>query len=591
METKFTNIVTQHKLREIQLNTLEAINEVVSKTSGPFGSSTMLLHDNRFTEYSKDGHKVLNNIKFFRPLEQAVHDELINITEHVVSTVGDGTTTAVELSYKIFKKLMDSNSIINYGKYPNHAIMAAFEKVVELVDEKISAHGRDLTVDDIYQICMISTNGNKEVSEDIADIYKKFNLDVEIQVGTSNTDNSMMKIYDGIVFNKGFASPAFINDKEKCTVTMRNPHIYYFADPVDTPEMIALLMNIFQQNIYDHYANRDCQYVPTVIMAPSISQDIKSDLEDIEKIFYAYDTGNNSSAKPPFCIISGVNASVDNISDIITLCDCPSIRKFINADTQKKAIEEGNAPSPETVTKFYGTADEITIDIDKTKIINPKNMFAADAEVAEDGSRPYSDTFNSLVSFLEEQIRISSETKEDINLIGNLKRRLHFLKSNFVEYLVGGVSVADRDNVRDLVEDAVLNCSSALQNGVGYGAGFEGLRAAKELYDDYTKNINKYSPLEGAIIEILLESYRELTIDLYSTNMDSDRAKETMEKSLQIGKPYNLRDESFVANQVLCSIKSDQVILHAISKIITTMYLSNQALLVLPTQNIYCEDI
>ena len=585
MKTKYTNIVNKKSLRDVQLDTLEAVYEVVSKTSGPYGSSTMLLHDNRFTEYSKDGHKVLNNIKFFRPLEQAVHDELINITEHVVSTVGDGTTTAVELSYLIFASLLGSN-VINSGKYPNHTIMKTFEKVVDKMSSIISKNGRDLTVDDIYQICMISTNGNESVSKDIADIYKKFNLDVEIQVGTSNTDNSLMKIYDGIVFNKGFASPAFINTPAKNAVIMRNPHIYYFADPVDTPEMISLFMNIFQQNIYDHYKNRDCQYVPTVILAPSISQDIKSDLEDIEKIFYAYDSGNAAESKPPFCIISGVNASVDNISDIITLCDCPSIRKFINADTQKKAIEDGVAPSNDTVTEFYGLADEIEITIDRTKIVNPKNMFDQDAEVADDGSRPYSDTYKALISFLEEQIRISSEDKSDINLIGNLKRRLHFLKANFVEYLIGGVSVADRDNVRDLVEDAVLNCRSALENGVGYGAGFEGLRASYELF----KSNDQYDELEKEIVDIIFNAYKDLTIELYSSNMDTDTAQNIYELSLSKGRPYNLREQSFDGMQVLSSIKTDEVILRAISRIITTMYLSNQALLVLPTQNLYSTD-
>ena len=72
--------------------------------------------------------------------------------------------------------------------------------------------------------------------------------------------------------------------------------------------------------------------------------------------------------------------------------------------------------------------------------------------------------------------------------------------------------------------------------------------------------------------------------------MSRERAVKYMDASLEIGRPYNLRDESFERNQVLCSIKSDQVILHAIAKIITTMYLSNQALLVLPTQNIYSTD-
>ena len=106
MEKKmFSNVVKQKSLREVQLETLKKIQEVVTRTAGPYGTSTMIMHDNRFTEYTKDGHKVLSNIKFFRPLEQAVHDELIGITEHVVSTVGDGTTTAVDLSYRIFDNI------------------------------------------------------------------------------------------------------------------------------------------------------------------------------------------------------------------------------------------------------------------------------------------------------------------------------------------------------------------------------------------------------------------------------------------------------------------------------------------------------
>ena len=80
------------------------------------------------------------------------------------------------------------------------------------------------------------------------------------------------------------------------------------------------------------------------------------------------------------------------------------------------------------------------------------------AEIAEDGSRPFSATYNSLISFLEKQIEIESQDKNNLNAIIELKRRLHSLTANFVEYNVGGISAADRDNVRDLVEDSVLIC-------------------------------------------------------------------------------------------------------------------------------------
>lgn len=575
-----SNIVEEDALREVQLNTLQEIFKVISKTSGPYGSSTMIMHNDRFTEYSKDGHKVLNNIKFFRPLEQSVHDELISITEHVVKTVGDGTTTAVELSYLIFKGLCETFSD---SEYSAHEIITAFQSIVKSLSDIIAKNGRELTVEDIYHICMISTNGNKMVSEDISNIYKQFGTSVHIQLGTSNTESSILKTYDGIVFNRGFASPAFINKSESNTVSMRNPRIYHFADPVDTPELIGLFMTIFTENIYDHYQRQDFQYVPTVILVPSISQDIKSDLEDIEKIFYAFDQAKRSEEKPPFCIITGVNGTVDNISDIITLCHCPSIRKFINPDVQAKAIEEGTAPSKETVVNFYGSADSIEIDMDKTKIINPIDMFDKDAEPDENGVRPYSATYESLVNFYKSQIEISSQAKEDINTLANMKRKLHFLQANFVEYLVGGISAADRDNVKDLVDDAILNCRSAADSGVGYGAGFEGMKAI----DEYLNN-SILSELEASILNIVAVAYDQMINLLYRSVFSEEEAREKMNESLDKEQPLNLRTKSY-DEPVLCSIDTDRVILDAISKIITIMYTSNQALLIEPTQNLYMD--
>ena len=597
MEKKmFSNVVKQKSLREVQLETLKKIQEVVTRTAGPYGTSTMIMHDNRFTEYTKDGHKVLSNIKFFRPLEQAVHDELIGITEHVVSTVGDGTTTAVDLSYRIFDNMVKSISTIQEGRgIPTHMIIEIFQELVDEICKRIAANGRDLTADDIYDICMISTNGNKMASEDIANIYKTYGIDTHIQLGISNTESSILKVYDGVVFNRGFNTPAFVNDAERNAVTMRNPRIYYFEDPVDTPEMCAMLMSIFQKNIYEPYQRGDGSYVPTVILAPSISRDIQGDLEDIEKIFYAYDQAKQTSSKPPFCIITGVNQSVDNISDIILLCGCPSIRKFINPDAQAKAIEEGTAPTRETITEFYGTADAIEIDMSKTKIINPSEMFDKDAEPNEDGSRPTSSTYNAMIAFYEKQIEILSASKEDINTLGNMKRKLHFLKANLVEYLVGGIAVADRDNDRDLVEDAILNCRSAAANGVGYGMGFEGYRVINDLLaeiDNYNGTLETVSDADFVrlnIIELIAMSYHDMITDLISTAYIRSDAEAILKEMLEKGKPVNLRTKSFDGNQVLCSIKTDEVILQAIAKIITLMYVTDQALLVEPTHNLYIE--
>lgn len=576
--TNLSNLVDNKALKKVQLQTLERINSIISKTAGPYGSYTMIMHQDQLTEYSKDGHKVLKNIKFFKPLEAAVHDELLGITEHVVKKVGDGTTTAVQLSYYIYKELCERTEKWESDGITPYQIISAFQKVVKTVSERIRAHAKPLEIEDIKQICLISTNGNEIVAEDISNIYSQFGSDVYIQLGTSNTESSILKTYDGIILNKGFSSPSFINTN-KNTVEIYKPRIYYFSDPVDTPELIQLFMTIFTKNIYEPYQNGSGAYVPTVIIMPSISQDVASSLNDIEKIFYAYDQANSKENKPPFCIITGINDRVDNIGDITTLCGCPLIKKYINPDVREEDIKKGSAPNMENVTEFYGTCDMVTIDMEKMKIVNPKYMFDENAEADEYGNRPFSSTYKSIISFLESQIEMESQDKNNINTLTVLKRRLHSLTANFVEYLVGGVSAADRDNVKDLVEDAILNCRSAAENGVGYGAGFEGLMAATATTPD--------DPIGYEMTNIISNAYEQIMKNLYMSVMSEEDAESTITESLAVHKVYNIRERTFYGNQVYTSIETDIVILEAISRIITIMYTANQALLVDPMQNAY----
>lgn len=583
--TSLSNLVTQDKLRDIQLRTLEEINNVISKSAGPFGAYTMVMNDQRLTEYTKDGKKILDNFKFFRPLERSVLEELKGITEHVVVKVGDGTTGAIQLSYLIFKALVEESDKFESSPY---IIMEKFQEVTAEIVKRIKDNARELTLDDIKEICLISTNGNETVSEEIASIYKQFGRNVYIQWGTSNTENSITKIYDGIIMNKGYASRSFINnERNECEIY--NPRIYYFPDPVDTPEMIQLFVKIFTQNIYIPYQQQHYdQFVPTIIMVPGISKDLESTLQDIDEIFFAFDTAKQLKNKPPFCVITGINSNIDNIGDIVTLCDCPLIKRYINPDQREEDVKNGLAPTIDNVTEFYGSADIVTIDSEKMKIINPKRMFEEGSVPDENGVRPTSNTYNALVAFLHREIKAREEEKLDLKTLFSLRKRLHCLLANFVEYNVGGISAADRDSVRDLVEDAILNCRSAVVDGVGYGASFNGFLAARSLLMESTKDSDDYE--KTYICKIIYDAYTTIILNLYKTAMPETQAREILDQSIDKGKPYNLRDKSFDKHQVLCSVNTDISILNAISRIITLMYTANQALLSDPTQNYYLND-
>ena len=574
----FTNIVPKESLRKVQLNTLEILASVLSKTAGPRGSNTQLIHGKRYNEYTKDGHNVLSEIKFYNPLENAIQTEMKEVTRYIVKTVGDGTTSAVLLSNEIFKSMCEAESSMSA-----YNVMKTFKEIVNEMIEKIRANKRECTLDDIYDICMIATNGNTEVATSIRNIYKEFGMEVFIDVGISNTTDHLVKAYDGLTLEVGYPTPAYINtsgnDKESGKASIRNPRIYAFEDPVDTPEMLAFLEAILYHNTFEPMINGGA-YTPTVILAPSISRDGNKILTELEKSLYGFDQQNAGDEKPPVLIITNANVHHDQYSDILMLCGIPTIKKYIDPVIQQRDIEKGDAPTPDNVHEWYGQADLVEADTTNTKFVNPKCMFDTD----EEGNRTYSSVYNGLLNYINQELDVAYKNNEDANVTGKLKRRLNSLKTNLVEYLIGGITVTDRDSIRDLVEDAVLNCRSAAKNGVGYGANFEALRVIQDIIN------NNEEDNDRAVIENAINSaYWSALSNLYRTVVDPDDVDVTIAESLEKGMPLNLATGKF-DGKVLCSIETDVAILEAISKVVMVMFTANQALLESPINNIYLKE-
>lgn len=581
-----TNIVKKKALREVQCSTLQTLSDAVSMTAGPCGCNSMILHDVQDSvpnEYTKDGHKTLKNIRLYDPLEESIQREILEATTYLVKTVGDGTTSLVKIISNIFNRLVEyEESNENVSTFE---IVKAFKDTANLIRTRIIENGRELTVDDIYKICMISTDGDELVSANIRDIYEKYGLDVYIHLGISNTTDHILKSYDGLTLERGFTSPSFINNSDgQCVIN--NPRLYCFEDPIDTPEMISLFTNIVINNIIEPTTKGDIEHIiPTVLMAPNISRDASKFIEEVESFMYRYPV---SPDKPPLLVITGLNLDIDFYSDLTSLCGCKTIKKYIDPEVQKKDVEDGLAPTPETVTEWYGEADQIISDNERTTFINPKLLFTTN----EKGEKVYSEVYKGTIEFLTSELEYSINNSEDLGVIGNLKRRLNSLKSNYVEYLIGGITVADRDSVKDLAEDAILNCRSAANYGVGYGANFEGFLATSDIYT-LIEDSAKYDDNMKYICNIILWAFRDSIYDLYRTvYFNKDEAMTELNKSIDRGEPINLRTKEY-NNDVLCSINTDATIIETISKLIMVMFNTNQALLVSPLNNKYIrkEDI
>lgn len=591
-----SNIVPKNVLREVQLETIERIANALANSYGPSGSTTLIrkgddVKGSGVTAYTKDGHSILGAIKFNKPIEMSILDDLKDITRNTVKTVGDGTTSAVILSYEIFRAL---NEIISdHANFTEKAVVAELQKVVKDITTIIENSKQKPTIDKIYQIALTSTDGNEEVASSIREIYEQFGLGVYIDVGISNTTNHMVKTYEGLTIDGGYFNPCFINRAKDAVSELQNPNIYIFEDPIDNNYTLNLCYKIVEQNLIapltkyntlvqqGNQAEADAvianELKATAIITPTFGRDIRSQMDSIIDMM----SSSKIEQRAPLTIITGMT-DVDRLADLATMTGAKTIKKYVDPEVQKSDVEKGIAPTLDNVaTEFGGKAELLVADTKTTKVINPELMFVND----EEGKRVFSSEYNNLLASLEAQLAQLDTVKESATEVNVLRRRIQSLKCNMVDYLIGGVSYTDRDALKDAVEDAVLNCRSAAKEGIGYAANFEGLRAAHEVAE-VTSNL---SPIREAVSNAVYKAYANTVARIYVDYMaveDIDQ-NDLIKTLIERNKPIDVTGND---REVLSSIKTDPTTLQAIVDIVGLMFKTNQFLCPIPDMNTYTAE-
>ena len=570
------NVVTREKLRPIQSQTLQEIKSILEMSFGPNGSNTCIKMENGLPKYSKDGHTILGAIHYNGIIEQSIKDDLESITRNVVKNVGDGTTSAVLLSSLIFDRIH-----LHEDKYKPVEIVTAFNKIAEMIISSIKESAKPITIDDVYDIAMISTNGNSFIAETLKEIYNEHGFGVFIDVSAGLNEDFVVKTYNGMTLSTGYADSCYVTNTENNTCVIDHPEVYFFEHPIDTKELGVYFDSIISANIIHpldaiNKGDETAMMIPTVIFAPKISQDMTSLMDSLT----SYMAKMPASNKLPICIISEYQ-DIENLNDLAMMCGAKLIRKYIDPKIYEYDKQAGRAPTPETICNWAGTCEQVVAHSDKTIFVRPSKVYDEYGE--------YSELYNNLVRFLESEIAKAKSGGDSIREVGHLKRRLNSLKSNMVELYVGGISQADRDSLRDLVEDAVLNIRSAAQYGVGFGANISGAIAVDNVFCESSFNADS---LESEIIVDIDNAYTDLIDILYGNTSMFDGMRFDSPKMQAIifakedGKVYNIREKCWATN-VKTSIMSDIVVLESVTKIIGIMATCNQFIVPTAMHNVY----
>ena len=198
------------------------VAQAVRITLGPRGHNVVLEKKWGSPTITNDGVTIAKEIELEDPFENMGAQLLKEVASKTNDVAGDGTTTATILGHSIFKQGLKS---IVAGANPmaiKHGIEKAVAEVV--ADLKKMSHSVD-SKEAIANVATISANNDSAIGALIADAMDKVGKDGVITVEESKGMETTLDVVEGMQFDKGYASPYMITDRERMETILEEPYI------------------------------------------------------------------------------------------------------------------------------------------------------------------------------------------------------------------------------------------------------------------------------------------------------------------------------------------------------------------------------
>ena len=358
-------------------------------------------------------------------------------------------TTSTTVMAKAF--IDKAEEFIKAGNHPCH-LKEEIDDIVPKITKLISKAAKPANESKLEQVATVSANNDKELGKLVADTFKKVGQDGVIVVQESPTTETFVETINGMQFDRGYESPAFITSETKNECILENPYILiteqkilYMRDLVpileeiiDTRRPLLIIAEHYDPEVIENLKRNMIMGVLKVcaVKAPSHGVYRKDMLEDLAVL-----TGGT-------CLTYDSDLYVHNMTaDMLGTC--------------KKVI----------VTKDSTTI--IEGDSDSEKIANRIEL-----------------------------IRDTLQNCEGEFLTEHHKMRLARLCSGISRIYVGGKTELEMKERKDRVDDAVCAIKAASEEGIVAGGGVTYLGIYLSLFDQIEAKNKGFEILTCGLISI-----------------------------------------------------------------------------------------
>lgn len=611
-----SNVVHGDKYHELVYAISKVASDMVVKTLGPYGRTTVIDEGTGFTYPSKDGWTCLNKLQFTDPTYNTIYQMLKKISFNSVTTVGDGTTTAMvaannflRMMYEYFIPEMEKK-----GGFRQANFIDSMEEIYGALEEQLRNNPAIRQIDlngdfsDIYDIAYIATNGNHKFASLIQEIYQKTknpHIQIELSPTAAETEISIQTGYKFDAHAMNFH--AYVNDQSGNVVLTNTPRLVIIFDHSVTYQLHKDIITAISKWIV-----RDPDNVQEIIiMAPYFDDIISTWMTN------AVNRSLQGNHIPNIMLMQIPMATQMHRKTLSDLCAITGATIFDEPRVKAFNILLHNATHEESER-----LDDPIFDLDDYKYEHPQQIIedcmGNIRSIIIDKNEAFIQDYE---TFMNEKMfqMVVQEATEDFEarrkkalktIGGTLDKEYMFSQLRYIKLTgntgvirIGAVSDIQQRTDKDTIDDAVLACKSAFENGYVRGMNLElltmlknpemrGLPYEHEIYnmlyacfyetslqvirnkhpfDDETRLVkaNEYTKDPERGTETILP-----TKEMMSSRMILDKCIDSSEHY-----DYNLRSEVLSRKDhwtVVNSAATDIEILRAVVNVLTTIITSDQ---------------
>jgi len=425
------NIIFDLAAREALKKGVDALADAVKVTLGPKGRNVII--DKKFgaPHVTKDGVTVAKEIELKDAVENMGAQMVKEVASKTSDVAGDGTTTATVLAQAIVTAGLKN---VIAGANPMD-LKRGIEKAVVAVVASLKTMSREVgdSNEKIEQIASISANNDNVIGKTIAEAMAKVKKEGVITIEEAKGTETIVKVVEGMQFDRGYISPYFVTDTEKMEVVYDDPYILIYDKKISgMKDLLPILEKVVQ-------TGKALVIVSEDVDGEALATLVVNKLRGSLKIVAVKAPGFGDRRKAM-------------LEDIAVLTG----GTVISEETGYK-LEDADI-------SYLGRAEKVSVDKDNTTIVSGKGT---------------KELIEARINQMKSQIE---STTSDYDR-EKLQERLAKLAGGVAVIQVGAASEVEMKEKKDRFDDALHATRAAIEEGIIPGGGVAFIRALDSIVD------------------------------------------------------------------------------------------------------------